>query len=1348
MKGKKKNLLSLMIAIVVTFSFTVGAFAQSANDTASQNVTDEKTILAVSENPDETPGGEQDNLNDNENVDNGEETGGEKLPEQPDVPDPSDGEEFGDAGSEIEGGEKTPLHDANFTAGVDDDAWDIAQYFPTTLSSSSNENWRYVVGSGVGSDYKITDNSTYVNIAKTKGAEKNCHVWIASPGNPLPALPEAGGFTVETRVKVNEIANAQSPIGNKIGVRFHNTQLMEIYIGYGEAGKGFVSLKQDGNSPFTYFLDTTDWVDYRIVVHDANTFSVYANETLAIKNAPKGTDIGTSGSNIVKFGAESPYVCDMDVASVKIAYSDLVPDSATAEPLEIINPDSFCCEAGVGGSLPLKATGTGPIEYSLEGAVPDGVAIEQNASTYPGVGAALKVAGTVIVGTYPITIKADNGVDLAEQTFILTVTPGSESGEGWTSTQAFYPAWNANSWASSTGTNAGSVSSLIKQESDYVNLTKNKASSTACYSWIVSPAAITFPSGAFTIETRARVNDFEAAGPIGNKLSIRANKNASAGAKDRLFEIYISYGQNDGYVSATPDGSGDYTYWLDTAVFHDYRIVVNEAHDKFSLYVDGDLAFENAPYAQITDSNSKGRDLFKAGAESTQVCNMDLESVNYADSALIPSPVSGVRKVELNKDSYFNNEQNTLDVTVTTVLTDNDTPYTLTLVDNARQPLASSITATGTITDNTGSTQLAIPKAFPIGRYYVRADVEGKYRYSSGFNVVEPLGTPPVFPTMKPVGYTIEMEDYQKNPTEEFQFPTVIDASLHLNNPIARYYLFYAPHEQPGGIYLATSDSLYGPWKEYGDGPLVARTWPNDAGGDYYSVSHVSAQDVVWNDVYNCYFMYYHGENTTTRYATSDDLINWTYGDVCFVAKDFDTNGTEASYGRVFEHEIPGLGNKYIMLLMINNTGNMRKIYYAHSQDGINWTPVKTPLLTPDNSKAPEGTTYSGTPGISMTGANLSGPFFHVIDGRYYVTTHASSGDVFIFEVGESFNKEIHWGRVYNSVDNSGSDVEDGWPDYGRAGAAYFIHDDEGVMHMFYEGGRRLHANIIHAVETCTITASAGAHGSISPSGNTTVFKGTSPTPPSFSITPDQGYEIDKVTVNGQQVSASNPYTFAKVMEDSEFYVTFKPQSSASGNNGNSSDSDNSTDSSANKPTAPSLSWLEPNSAQGLSANEQNHQNLFLRTSSSGKYGVRKSSFAAFGGLRFEHDTVVNNAVQVRLYINQPENITKDTFVSGYVSGTEVERTQKMYEKWFANQLGIIHFDQQEDWGITVSVAAKIDLSDADTQNLCFYSYNRATNSYQRIAAPAYWIDENGYLRFTTPYAGDIIISERPLERR
>ncbi len=42
----------------------------------------------------------------------------------------------------------------------------------------------------------------------------------------------------------------------------------------------------------------------------------------------------------------------------------------------------------------------------------------------------------------------------------------------------------------------------------------------------------------------------------------------------------------------------------------------------------------------------------------------------------------------------------------------------------------------------------------------------------------------------------------------------------------------------------------------------------------------------------------------------------------------------------------------------------------------------------------------------------------------------------------------------------------------------------------------------------------------------------------------------------------------------------------------------------------------------------------------------------------------------------------------------------------------------------------------------------RQEEPYTRITDPEYWIDTNGYLHFKTEYAGEIIISEGPLERQ
>lgn len=71
----------------------------------------------------------------------------------------------------------------------------------------------------------------------------------------------------------------------------------------------------------------------------------------------------------------------------------------------------------------------------------------------------------------------------------------------------------------------------------------------------------------------------------------------------------------------------------------------------------------------------------------------------------------------------------------------------------------------------------------------------------------------------------------------------------------------------------------------------------------------------------------------------------------------------------------------------------------------------------------------------------------------------------------------------------------------------------------------------------CTVTATSGSNGTISPT-SVTVEKGGSQT---FTFTPDSGYEVDKVTVNGSAVTVSgNRYTLTNVTADSTIHVTFQ----------------------------------------------------------------------------------------------------------------------------------------------------------------------------------------------------------------
>ena len=72
--------------------------------------------------------------------------------------------------------------------------------------------------------------------------------------------------------------------------------------------------------------------------------------------------------------------------------------------------------------------------------------------------------------------------------------------------------------------------------------------------------------------------------------------------------------------------------------------------------------------------------------------------------------------------------------------------------------------------------------------------------------------------------------------------------------------------------------------------------------------------------------------------------------------------------------------------------------------------------------------------------------------------------------------------------------------------------------------------------ETYIITASACLHGSISPSGNVTVNQGSDKL---FTITPNTGYSINDVLVDGSSVGAVSSYTFTNVTENHTISATF-----------------------------------------------------------------------------------------------------------------------------------------------------------------------------------------------------------------
>ncbi len=77
----------------------------------------------------------------------------------------------------------------------------------------------------------------------------------------------------------------------------------------------------------------------------------------------------------------------------------------------------------------------------------------------------------------------------------------------------------------------------------------------------------------------------------------------------------------------------------------------------------------------------------------------------------------------------------------------------------------------------------------------------------------------------------------------------------------------------------------------------------------------------------------------------------------------------------------------------------------------------------------------------------------------------------------------------------------------------------------------------LFAINQHTIIAAAGSNGTITPSGSVTVDHGGSLT---FTITPNTGYRISDVEVDGAMLGVTKSYTFSNVTSDHTIIATFK----------------------------------------------------------------------------------------------------------------------------------------------------------------------------------------------------------------
>ena len=122
------------------------------------------------------------------------------------------------------------------------------------------------------------------------------------------------------------------------------------------------------------------------------------------------------------------------------------------------------------------------------------------------------------------------------------------------------------------------------------------------------------------------------------------------------------------------------------------------------------------------------------------------------------------------------------------------------------------------------------------------------------------------------------------------------------------------------------------------------------------------------------------------------------------------------------------------------------------------------------------------------------------------------------------------------SASRSGSYSFDGWYTKKSGGTKIttdteFPADTTVYAHWTYTGGGGSSGYSYY-----TIKATAGTGGSISPSGNVSVREGRDQT---FTITPDKGYAVANVKIDGKSIGAVKSYTFENVRRTHTIEVIF-----------------------------------------------------------------------------------------------------------------------------------------------------------------------------------------------------------------
>lgn len=141
-----------------------------------------------------------------------------------------------------------------------------------------------------------------------------------------------------------------------------------------------------------------------------------------------------------------------------------------------------------------------------------------------------------------------------------------------------------------------------------------------------------------------------------------------------------------------------------------------------------------------------------------------------------------------------------------------------------------------------------------------------------------------------------------------------------------------------------------------------------------------------------------------------------------------------------------------------------------------------------------------------------------------------------------------------------------------------------------------------------------------------------------------------------------------------------------------------------------------------------------------------KKAKTADKALTMNFDQLSGNRVTLRLSLD-PAKATKDLDVSLSTTSAQAKKVQGIIDRWFSNKTFVVSAGQKGSYGQAGSISVLLP-KDFDTKDLHFYTYDSEKKQYVRLENTAQWVDQNGYLHFTTTVGGDIVVSAGKLTKK